>query len=200
MKYALVFVLVFLCGLGILQFFNNQDTTNPELISVSDKSESEQIDKVISDSSNISLSPSLQEEDTTTYKLVDGHFDLTWNDLAKVDFEERFNDDLSTMVAYPIFHPSIKKLDGQMIQLKGYVIPFEETGDETIVILSAFPFTSCFFCGGAGPETVMDVQLKKQKTRFKQDAMVTFRGKLRLNDSDLDYLNYILDEAVVFEK
>ena len=46
----------------------------------------------------------------------------------------------------------------------------------------------------------MDVQLKDQKKRFKQDAMVTFAGKLRLNDSDLDYLNYILDDAVVVKE
>jgi len=45
----------------------------------------------------------------------------------------------------------------------------------------------------------MDVQLKKQGRRFKQDAMVTFQGKLRLNDSDLDYLNYILDDAAMLD-
>ena len=191
MKYVLVFLLVFLTGFGILQLLNKEEPI-PEPTPKMEEAPS----LTILDSIGINA----PEEDTLSYTFVDNHYDLTWKHLAKVDFEERLNEELKTMVAYPIFHPSIKKLDGQRIQIKGYVIPLEETGDETIVILSAFPFTSCFFCGNAGPETVMDIQLKKRKKRFKQDAMVTFRGKLRLNDSDLDYLNYILDDAEVFQE
>lgn len=198
MKYIVIFLLVFLCGLGLLQFFNTEEETAPSI--------SPQIETTQIDSSNLVTtladSSALVEEDTTTYTLINGHYDLSWSHLSKVSFEDRFHDTLNAMVSYPIFHPSIKKLDGQRIQIKGYVIPFEETGDETIIILSAFPFSSCFFCGGAGPETVMDVQLKKQKRRirFKQDATITFRGNLRLNDSDLNYLNYILDNAEVVMK
>ncbi len=193
MKYAIIFLLVFLCGLGLLQLLDKEDESiQPEL---------SEVPVNISDSSSLNSKPTENhdaiEEDTTSYKVVDNHYEILWSHLSKVDFEERFNEDMNVMIPYPVFHPSVKKLAGKKIQIKGYVIPFEETGDETIVILSAFPFSSCFFCGGAGAETVMDVQMKKKSQRFKQDAMTTFRGKLRLNDSDLDYLNYILDDAEV---
>jgi len=53
-----------------------------------------------------------------------------------------------------------------------------------------------FFCGGAGPETVIDILPKnKLKKRLTTDEKITFKGKLRLNANDLDYLNYILDDA-----
>jgi len=182
-----------LTGFGLLQLFSKEeistDITTPEPAEVSAPT--------VNFLDSIGVNTDLP--DTVSYTKIEGHLNISWQHLSKVDFEERINEELNTMVAYPIFHPSIKKLDGQKIQIKGYVIPLEETGDETIVILSAFPFTSCFFCGGAGPETVMDVQLKKQGFRFKQDAMLTFRGKLRLNDKDLDYLNYILDDAEVLD-
>ncbi len=146
----------------------------------------------------VSVEPAESAEvDTFTYR--DGYIDVSWKKLARMDFEERFNDSFNMMIAYPIFHPQVQALNGKPIRIDGYVIPFEETGNASIVILSAFPFSSCFFCGGAGPESVMDVQLKKAGRRFTRDDKITFQGKLRLNETDLDYLNYILDEAEILE-
>jgi hypothetical protein len=198
MKYAITFLVVFALGFGALQWLNNE----PKITSSSSEEAPEKTvvptpDTLITENTIDSFFNSLP--DTFTYTKVGDYYDIQWKDLSRVRFEERMNEDLKVMVPYPIFHPSVKRLDGKKIQIKGYVIPFEETGDATIVILSAFPFSNCFFCGGAGAETVIDVQLKNQRKRFKQDAMVTFRGKLRLNDSDLDYLNYILDDADVME-
>ncbi len=135
--------------------------------------------------------------DTSIYKRdKDGYFDINWKQLSKVEFNEEYVDSLDVYVPFPVFHPEIKYLEGKNIKIKGYVIPIQETGDESILVLSAFPFTNCFFCGGAGPESVMDIKLKKKtKRKYKQDDIITFKGKLRLNDSDLYYLNYILEGA-----
>lgn len=125
-----------------------------------------------------------------------GYIELTWDHLAEVDFEERYTEEVETYVPYPVFRPSVQRLSQQKVEIKGYIIPVEETGEESIIVLSANPFSSCFFCGMAGPETIMDIKLKKKfKNKFKQDDVLTFRGQLRLNDSDLYYLNYILEEA-----
>lgn len=136
-------------------------------------------------------------QDTVKYTTnADGYIELTWRHLAEVDFEERYTEEVETYVPYPVFRPSVQRLSGKKVEIKGYIIPVEETGEESIIVLSANPFSSCFFCGMAGPETIMDIKLKKKfKNRFKQDDVLTFRGKLRLNDSDLYYLNYILEEA-----
>lgn len=138
-----------------------------------------------------------QVQDTIKYtKNGDGYIELTWKHLEEVDFEERYTEEIETYVPYPVFRPSVQRLAGQKVEIQGYVIPVEETGEESIIVLSANPFSSCFFCGMAGPETIMDIKLtKKFKNKFKQDDIITFRGTMRLNDSDLYYLNYILEGA-----
>ena len=138
-----------------------------------------------------------QIQDTIKYtKNANGYIELTWKHLEEVDFEERYTEEIETYVPYPVFRPSVQRLAGQKVEIQGYVIPVEETGEESIIVLSANPFSSCFFCGMAGPETIMDIKLtKKFKNKFKQDDIITFRGTMRLNDSDLYYLNYILEGA-----
>ena len=145
----------------------------------------------------ISIDTISQIQDTIKYtKNGDGYIELTWKHLEEVDFEERYTEELETYVPYPVFRPSVQRLSGQKVEIQGYVIPVEETGEESIIVLSANPFSSCFFCGMAGPETIMDIKLvKKFKNKFKQDDIITFRGTMRLNDSDLYYLNYILEGA-----
>ncbi|NUO00962.1 MAG: hypothetical protein HUU01_10150 [Saprospiraceae bacterium] len=131
------------------------------------------------------------------YTFLGEAVDLNWQMLAKIEFKEMFNDEADAFVPYPIFHPLIKALDGKMVQIKGYVIPTEEIGNTDILVLSANPFSQCFFCGNAGPESVMDIKLAGKAPEFDLDQVTTFKGKLRLNDADLYYLNYILEEAEV---
>lgn len=66
-------------------------------------------------------------------------------------------------------------------------------------MLSSNPFASCFFCGGAGPESVVGLSLKKNGKRFRTDDYFTFKGKLRLNTDNPDDFNFILDQAEVYE-
>ncbi len=132
-------------------------------------------------------------------KVIDGYTEVNWKFLSRVKFDEVFNEEMDAYIPYPVFHPTIKAYDGKKVQLSGYVIPIDETGDEKILVLSAFPYANCFFCGNAGPETVMDVQTKKNYKAMKMDQAMTFRGKLKLNDKDLYYLNYILEEAELVE-
>ncbi len=133
--------------------------------------------------------------DTSYSRTADGSILLTWHHLKQVEWTERFNDEVNAYIAYPDFHPNVLYLDGKKVQISGYVIPTEETNDETLIVLSAFPYSNCFFCGGAGPESVMDIKLARQGGTWEMDERVTFKGKLRLNDSDLYYLNYILEDA-----
>ncbi|MBK9933311.1 MAG: hypothetical protein IPP05_04030 [Cytophagaceae bacterium] len=53
---------------------------------------------------------------------------------------------------------------------------------------------SCFFCGGSGPESIVQLNFSK-KNRFNTDQVITVKGKLRLNADNVDDLNYILDDA-----
>ncbi len=120
----------------------------------------------------------------------------TWKELAKVKLEMRFDEDFQLDVEYPVFSESVKALDGKVITVSGYLVPLEELGRETseqFFILSSLPFNLCFFCGNAGPETVMEV-FTLDRIRYTTD-LITIQGKLSLNDSDPMRLMYILKEA-----
>jgi hypothetical protein len=51
----------------------------------------------------------------------------------------------------------------------------------------------CYFCGGAGPESVIEVTVKKP-LKFTS-RVITLKGTLKLNDSDPDKLFYLLINA-----
>ncbi len=126
--------------------------------------------------------------------------DLSWKILSDISFENKMNDTLESYIEYPVFGAGPLAYDGSEIRIDGYMIPVAETGNEEIFILSAFPYSQCFFCGQAGLESILDIQLKNEPKRaLKLDEQLSFRGKLRLNDTDLDYLIYILDEAELIE-
>lgn len=136
--------------------------------------------------------------DTSHFEYEAGALRLTWKMLADVVFTDEYSEEVQAYVPYPTFGAQLKAIEGREVLIEGYIIPLEETGDETILVLSAQPYSSCFFCGGAGPESVMDIKMRPGAARkFTTDDRVAFRGRLRLNDDDLYYLNYILEDAVV---
>ena len=81
-----------------------------------------------------------------------------------------------------------------MAEISGYVLPMDVSGEA--YVLSAFPFASCFFCGGAGQESVVELRLKNFSQSFETDEFLSFTGVLKLNKEELE-LNYILDVAEV---
>ncbi|MBK6364574.1 MAG: hypothetical protein IPF52_14195 [Saprospiraceae bacterium] len=78
--------------------------------------------------------------------------------------------------------------------MEGFYIPVEETGDENIVILSAYPYSQCF-CGQAGVESIVDVLIKRSAAAYKNRYKVRFSGTFKTNTDDFDYLIYLLEEA-----
>ncbi len=124
---------------------------------------------------------------------------IRWNTLAFVEFEDRYNSVFQQFMPYPIFHENVQALDGKKVIISGYLIPLEETPNETITVLSANPYSSCYFCGGAGPETVMSVNTKGKMKKVDMDKRVTLKGTFKLNNNDLYALFYILNEAELVE-
>jgi hypothetical protein len=118
---------------------------------------------------------------------------ITWKILSDVTFYEKYNKEYDFNVLYPKWGPKVKAIENKIVEIEGYAIPVEELGAD-ILVLSALPYSQCFFCGGAGPESVMDIKSKK-KLKVKVDKKLKFRGKLKLNENDLSQLNYILVDA-----
>ncbi|WP_299458533.1 hypothetical protein [uncultured Microscilla sp.] len=124
-----------------------------------------------------------------------------WRTLMKITWVKKYNPQYNDQILYPKFNKTTLSLDKKMITVSGYLIPTEMyDGGGKFWVLSALPFKSCYFCGGAGPESVMEVYTQRKRTTF-DSGKVTFRGRLQLNPDNPDHLIYILKEAKqVFKK
>lgn len=130
----------------------------------------------------------------TTHVDLAGYAELTWADLADVDFKEVFLEDLGAYYWKPEFGEKLKAREGSKVYITGYMIPIDI--DEDFYVLSRYPFANCFFCGGAGPESVTDLRFSDEDHRaYQTDERMTFHGTLRLNEDDIMQMNYILDDA-----
>lgn len=122
---------------------------------------------------------------------------IDWKKLSDVRFTKKLNKELSMYFLYPTFGQTVKDLQNREVQIKGYMIPVDET--ENIYVLSSQPMAACFFCGGAGPESIIELQFKNSRRKFRTDEVKTVRGILQLNNNDIEHLNYILKNAEVVE-
>ena len=137
--------------------------------------------------------------------LISGFFSLqfysqniiTWELLKNVEFDEIWSEEFQAYYMVPKFSSSVKSMDNKEVQIRGFIIPVDIVQD--YYVLSANPYSSCFFCGQAGPESVMEVQLVKKYEGLRMDQVITFKGKLKLNIDDIYQLNYILEDAEIVE-
>lgn len=119
---------------------------------------------------------------------------VTWDELAEVEFASQMDEEFGLDVLTATFSPHLISLDSQVVQITGFMIPLNPMG--TSYVLSRFPNANCFFCGGAGPETIVELRLKPQYVkRYATDTFATFRGRLQLNERNLTSFNYVLADA-----
>ena len=121
--------------------------------------------------------------------------ELTWQALSDVEFTDVYLEELDAYYWMPAFGPAVLASEGKDFYITGYMIPVDV--DEDFYVLSRYPFANCFFCGGAGPESVIDLRFPDKSERsYKTDDRLTFKGTLRLNSDDVYQMNYILEGAV----
>ena len=116
-----------------------------------------------------------------------------WQTLSRITFKKQYDEMMGFKVDVPVFSPQIQELDGKEITIKGYIIPVEGYKSHTEFVFSAFPYNMCFFCGGAGPETVMEVTAKSP-VKYTAEA-ITLKGILQLNSGDINRLIYSMTEV-----
>lgn len=120
-----------------------------------------------------------------------------WPLFSRVNFKPKFVEDLNAHMYYPEFKEEIKKVEGKEIVLEGYVIPLDD--DLPFTVLSYYPYAQCFFCGGAGPESIASIYFKKKQRKFKLDEYIKVKGILVLNADDIDQTNFILTNAEIID-
>lgn len=123
---------------------------------------------------------------------------VTWSVLADVEFSVQYFEEYGAEYLVPVFGPGPKAFDGKEVLVSGYFIPVSV--DDMFFVLSKNPYSSCYFCGNAGPETIVELELADQDlTRLRTDQHVTLKGVLVLNDSNVEHCNYILKDAELFQ-
>ena len=126
---------------------------------------------------------------------VNAQVTLTWDDLAEVSFYTKYHEETEDYYLYPKFEDNILSFQNELVKIKGYLINLDL--EYSVIILSKNPYASCFFCGMAGPETIIEIELKEPLNHIKLDQKAIIQGKLILNESDFDHFNYILKNAKI---
>ncbi len=122
-----------------------------------------------------------------------------WALFAKTKFEAKYNEKAGEYFLMPVFTEDLKALVGKDVSLEGYYLPIDVEGG-AYVILSKFPYSQCFFCGGAGPESIAEIFFKGKTEKFTADQFIRIKGKLKLNEGDIDHGNFIVEAAELVEK
>ena len=120
-----------------------------------------------------------------------------WDVFGKVKFESIYNEKESTYLLYPEFTSELKEMEGKEVEITGFYIPMSL--DANVIVISRTNYASCFFCGNAGPETVVEVEPRNKFRDFTMDEKITIKGKLKLNRDDIFRLNFILEEGEVVD-
>lgn len=120
---------------------------------------------------------------------------LNWKLLGQIKYIKKPSKDYPEGVMYPIINTQLKAKQGKQVVMTGFVVPI----DNKSYALSKNVFASCFFCGKAGPETIMGIKMK-EPMRFKTDQYVTLKGTFRYNDSDVEDWIYHIEDAEVVKK
>jgi len=121
---------------------------------------------------------------------------LNWKILGQIKYLKKSSSDYPEGVMYPVINTTLKTKQTKTIYMSGFIVPI----DNKSYALSKNVFASCFFCGQAGPETIMGIKFKNPGTKLKTDQYVTLQGTFRYNDSDVEDWIYHIENAVVVSK
>jgi len=89
---------------------------------------------------------------------VSAQTEVTWEDFGDVNFEPEYNEKYDVHFLMPQFGEKIKSFNGKEVKVRGYFLDISGTGE--VFLISSNPMASCFFCGGSGPESIVEVTFK----------------------------------------
>lgn len=117
---------------------------------------------------------------------------ITWDSLKNVKYVVKFNQQYQMNFQYPVFSYDIKNLRGKELYISGYLIPFDV--NQGLYAISRNPYSSCYFCGRSGPESVISLKFKTKPPKYNVDAFKTMKGTLFLNDTNpMDFFYIFTD-------
>jgi hypothetical protein len=119
-----------------------------------------------------------------------------WKMFAGISKERKYIEEVSAYYRIPVFTPDLQAHVGKELTIKGFYLPYSKI--DSVIIISRYPNASCFYCGQAGIESVVMVELGREVPKtFRMDELFLVKGKLLLNNSDINRLAFILTDATV---
>ena len=123
----------------------------------------------------------------------------TWGTLSLIRYDLSV-DEYGLSVHKPThFTKMIEDLDGKEIELAGFIVPLEGKKKQRHLYFSAYPYASCFFCGNAGPETVIEVFMGGENYLEYTDKQIRISGTFRFVPGDFSSVMYQLENAKIIE-
>tara|TARA_B100000767_G_C19661415_1_gene491131 strand:- start:417 stop:773 length:357 start_codon:yes stop_codon:yes gene_type:complete len=113
--------------------------------------------------------------------------------LSSTTFTEYYEESKGIWTLEGVFPKPIEKLNGIQVSITGYVLPLNVK--ERSYVLSAYPYSSCYFCGGAGPESIVGLKITDLKKIIETDAVRTFSGILELEKRPKNGFYFTLNNA-----
>jgi len=93
----------------------------------------------------------------------------------------------------PQFPSWLDKYKNTEVIIQGYLVPVDVEGNQ--YALSRYAFSSCFFCGNAAPNTVVELVFKERPDDLITDQFVVVKGTLVFNADDPFRLFFILQQT-----
>lgn len=118
-----------------------------------------------------------------------------WNTLAMVNTESKFDDMMGMIVKTATPTPIAESLNGETITIRGFIIALDAKAKLKHFMFSRYPQNMCFFCGGAGPESAMQVFLPEGKSIDFTKDKIEIRGTLKIQKGDPSGLIYTMSDA-----
>ncbi len=116
-----------------------------------------------------------------------------WETLATVSY------DPYAPIFVPIFSDTLKKMNGQYVELVGFMIPLSAQRKQTRFVLTPYSIGGCSFCvGGGGPESLVDIHPSKPIDFTYNPIAIT--GRLELLQKDPSELFFRISKAEVMGK
>lgn len=119
----------------------------------------------------------------------------TWVTLSKVTYKKQFDEMMGMEVKTPEYSEDIIALQGKTVDVEGYIIPLKGERAQSHFMFSAYPYAMCYFCGGAGPETVMQVFMEGEEKIEYTSKKIKLKGKLTMSYGDVNNMMYTLSKA-----
>ena len=93
----------------------------------------------------------------------------------------------------PQFPSWLDRYQNQEIVIQGYLVPIDVEGNQ--YALSRYAFSSCFFCGNAEPNTVVELIFAERPDNLITDQFVVVKGILMFNSENPFRLFFILQQT-----